>query len=153
MMPQLLIPRRLLKVPTWWYKSTYVCRTVPDLCVEHDHAHICRHTSTRSNLQSKSRASAHKIIRSCQNFITTYHTMKDSLKNDTQDPATAAAGTDEILGSSTKRTLEKYDLVSADNSAPGASLMAKDLNKANKQVVAVEKDKKSEYYQLYTTYS
>ena len=81
--------------------------------------------------------------------------MKDSLKDDTQDPATAAACTDadEILGSSTKRTLEKYDLVSADNSAPGASLMAKDLNKANKQVVAVEKDKKSEYYQLYTTYS
>ena len=73
--------------------------------------------------------------------------MKDSLKDDTQDPATAG-GTDEILGSSTKRTLEKYDLVSADNSAPGASLMAKDLNKANKQVVAVEKDKKSEYYYI-----
>jgi len=53
------------------------------------------------------------------------------------DPATAAAGTDDVLGNSTKRTLEKYDLVSADNSAPGASLaMAKDLNKANKQVVA-----------------
>jgi len=69
------------------------------------------------------------------------------------DPATAAAGTDDILGNSTKRTLEKYDLVSvsADNSAPGASLaMAKDLNKANKQVVAVEKEKKSEYYQLYS---
>ena len=28
------------------------------------------------------------------------------------DPATAAAGTDDILGNSTKRTLEKYDLVS-----------------------------------------
>ena len=67
------------------------------------------------------------------------------------DPATAAAGTDDVLGNSTKRTLEKYDLVSADNSAPGASLaMAKDLNKANKQVVAVEKEKKSEYYQLYS---
>lgn len=46
--------------------------------------------------------------------------------------------------SSTRRTLTKYDLNGDGKIDPDeAELMAKDLNKATKQVAAVEKDKKS----------
>ena len=48
--------------------------------------------------------------------------------------------------SSTKKTLDKYDLDgNGDIDSDEAQLMAKDLNAANKQVVVVEKDKNSKY--------
>lgn len=48
--------------------------------------------------------------------------------------------------SSTKKTLEKYDLDgNGDIDSDEVQIMAKDLNAANKQVVVVEKDKNSKY--------
>ena len=48
--------------------------------------------------------------------------------------------------SSTKKTLDKYDLDgNGDIDSDEAQIMAKDLNAANKQVVVVEKDKNSKY--------
>ena len=48
--------------------------------------------------------------------------------------------------SSTKKTLDKYDLDgNGEIDSEEAQLMAKDLNAANKQVVEVEKDKNSKY--------
>ena len=48
--------------------------------------------------------------------------------------------------SSTKKTLDKYDLDgNGDIDSDEVQIMAKDLNAANKQVVVVEKDKNSKY--------